>query len=199
MYKQKTCEVNKFPDKALWDKNPPKMPLNWFGVDYLLLGWGLPLSVVCIATETFPLWVVLRFASSGKLEIVSGLGMGLVSTPPIITGTPFGLDLCRLGAFCLSFCTFLCVSVLLCLEVFVSLVSSNPALTIFLPHLPQRTLTLKTFGTECSEVSHSAHCPVAGLCICYHLLIMAEQGTDWSECGRMVLEVILLLCSFSTQ
>lgn len=56
------------------------MPLNSFCVGHLQLGWGLPLRVVCVASETPLRKTIFPFASGYRLEIASGLGWELVPT-----------------------------------------------------------------------------------------------------------------------
>ena len=58
--------------------------------------WGLPLSVVCFPSETLLEKTKFSFGSTCKLEIVSWLGMGHMSTSTTShpgSGSPSGLDL----------------------------------------------------------------------------------------------------------
>ena len=64
--------------------------------------YSLPLRVVCFPSETPLEKTKFSFASGYQLEIASGLGMGRVSTSPLSTGTPSGLDPCRECTFCQS-------------------------------------------------------------------------------------------------
>lgn len=94
--------------------NPPKAPLRLFCVGHLML--GLPFSVVCISSQTLLEKMIFSVEGSYQLEPASGLGVEHVSTFPIRTRTPNGLDVCRLCTFFYSVYEFICVSVMSCLE-----------------------------------------------------------------------------------
>lgn len=55
-------------------------------------GWGLPIRVVYIPSETSLEKTIFSFANGYQLMIASELGMGLVSTSPLSSGSPSGLD-----------------------------------------------------------------------------------------------------------
>jgi hypothetical protein len=65
----------KGPD-ILWDKEPPKMPLNSFLVEHILLGMR-PILVVSLPSETSLEKTKFWFASVYLLKIAPGLEMGL--------------------------------------------------------------------------------------------------------------------------
>ena len=144
------------PDKALCIRKPSKMPWSLLCVGHLLLGMepGLQLE------RTF------SSVSGYQLEIVSGIGIGLVSTSPLSTGFPSGLDLCGLSAHCYSLCEFISAVALLCLEDLVSLVSSIPSGSYNLSASSSSGVPEPRgeefdgdipFRAECSKVAHSLY------------------------------------------
>lgn len=60
-------------DKALWDKNLPKIPLSSFYVSHLLLGMG-----PAIFTQKDSIREInFSFAGGSQLAVAYGLGMGM--------------------------------------------------------------------------------------------------------------------------
>lgn len=89
--------------------------------------WGLSLSIVNISTETLMETSKFSFASHCQLEIASCLGVGDQAHFPLRTGILHGLNLCSPCPCCHRLCESIYLSVLLCLEGSVSLVSLIPS------------------------------------------------------------------------
>jgi len=105
--------------------------------------------VICFSSETLLEKSKFSFPSGYQSETTSWLGNHLnLSIPP-------GTDLCRACACCFGLYEFMCVLVLMCLEGFISVVSSI-SLALFLPPLPLGSLCPEgrdLMETFCLELS----------------------------------------------